>query len=134
MIAVRRNYQQRTAWVLLLSVFPVAAFLLLAIPRQEPRFTEAQWEAIEPGMTEEEVEGILGGPAGDYRANGFTALPEKPFDAEFGREWVGDRGTITILFQNDDHRVAMTGFIPGDESWQDRLQKWWRYHAPSFCR
>jgi hypothetical protein len=118
----------------MLALLPIGTFVALAIPREAPRFTEAQYEVIEPGMTEEEVERILGGPPGDYRANGFVALPEKPFDTEYGREWVGDRGSITILFHNDNHRVSMTGFVPEVERWQDRLRTWCRSHAPSFCR
>ena len=105
------------------------AFFLLTVwftlPPTQPNFIEAQFDAIAHGMTEEEVESILGGPAGDYRGHGYAPLPEKPFDTEYARDWVGQSGSICVLFQRDTGRVAFTYYSPEPTpNWVDQVREW----------
>jgi hypothetical protein len=118
------------------SVFAVlaacsACFLLtvwFTLPPNQPVFTEAQCDTIAQGMTEGEVESLLGAPAGDYRGRRLTPLPEKPFDTEYAKEWIGRRGSICVLFHRATDRVAFVYYTPEPPpNWIERVRDWlWR--------
>ncbi len=100
----------------LLTAVVVCSFLLLAPARS--RITEANCDKIQEGMTQREVEAILGGPPGDYAT--------RPYNREIGmivglhlqnaedyvsKEWIGDEGIITIEFYKDG-TVVWTDWRP----------------------
>jgi hypothetical protein len=86
------------------------ALLPLALPRA-CRVNRAAFERIEEGMTEAEVEEILGGPPGDYRTG-----PPPEFESHFSsgpllmdlRTWQGDDGDAEVCFR--DGRVSWKVF------------------------
>lgn len=81
--------------------------------------TRANFERIEVGMTEAEVERILGGPPGVY-----TNRPDIQAQSgiSFRRFWYGDEGNIVIEVgrdfdepQSSPRRVRNKRFVPADD-------------------
>jgi hypothetical protein len=75
--------------------------------------SEADYYRIEEGMTQDEVEAILGGPPGDYRSQTFhevNFLAGSLGMPPAGRmeEWLGNEGKILVVF-DDKNRVAWKG-------------------------
>jgi hypothetical protein len=72
------------------------ALLPLVLPRHCP-VNRGAFERIEEGMTQAEVEAILGGPPGDYRTQ-----PPAPSRAtvRVWENWEGDEGTVFIWFSS----------------------------------
>ena len=65
----------------------------LVMPRQCP-VNRAAFERIEVGMTQSEVEQILGGPPGDYRTR-----PDDTWRVMVWDEWwLGDEGDVSVGF------------------------------------
>ena len=103
--------KRRLLWVvgLLLIIFVVGCFAyVLSLPRPNRNITPANYAQIQLGMSEVEVESILGGPAGDY----LTA-PEPP-DSDFQlfakrftdlssrhKRWKGDELCVFLDFGAD---------------------------------
>ena len=141
---------------LLLIVGCLAAVLLagyatfrLTAPRH--RITIESFQAIREGMTELEVEAVLGAPAGVYSTEAQTGfyLPKLrsscparwiyASDADFigtgsdlierqgGKEWVGEELSIYICF-NEGGRVleSRSGQVPPtrNESFLAKLRRW----------
>src|SRR5262245_22947693 len=101
----------------------------VVILRPEPAgtgITEANFDRIEEGMTQEDVERIVGCPPGDYtegRAINFRCgLGVVGIRCE---AWVGYKGTILLDFREGDGRlerkVFTQTFIRPQESWFDRI-------------
>src|SRR5262245_17188797 len=76
--------------------------LALALLRPgEPHlaFTEAKCGLIVKGMPRREVEGLLGGPPGDYATRPTYAAPRfGSIETLFAPEWKDDAGNIVIRF------------------------------------
>jgi hypothetical protein len=93
----------------------VGTLLPIVLPRPSP-VTLAVFERIEQGMTRAEVEGVLGGPPGDYRTRPtsrvWISLGEGGSMVAMGfrsREtWEGDEGSIEVTF--DGGIVEATDF------------------------
>jgi hypothetical protein len=86
----------------------VGAFVLWPQP---DRITGKNFRRIKEGMSRHEVEGILGGPAGDYRSVETAEL--FPAWIEFSHlaaselaKWQGDAGNIVLGF-DDAERVTL---------------------------
>lgn len=84
-----------------------------------PEVSRADFERIQVGMTQAEVEAIIGGPPGEYAGYKppwhYRSL-ESPF-AVIGTErkkWTGDGGVIYVGFDVDDGKVRWTKFIGWD--------------------
>jgi hypothetical protein len=118
----------RKLWLALLGVALVLAggtFPLL-FPRPG-RVTEAAFERIEPGMTQAEVEAILGDPPGDYetgRRGLVLNLYGNGVLMEGGRleQWGGDEGFIQVGFGEED-TVLWTQFVPAGRRW-NLIEEW----------
>ncbi len=104
-------------WIILgcvATVLSVAGtmFALLA-SRPESAVNRANAARIEPGMTEDEVKAIFGGPPGDYRIGsraitfdvGLAALPGNTMQT-----WRGDEGLAMVQF-GPDGRVVHADFF-----------------------
>jgi hypothetical protein len=84
------------------GVAAAAAALLFTQPSAS-KITKESLDRIEVGMTAEQVERVLGGPAGDYRTGPTLAyyvpwLKISPGAGEIARwvEWQADAGTIVV--------------------------------------
>jgi len=80
------------------ALLPVPALVSVLAPR--PRINREVFARIEIGMTEKEVEAVLGAPPGDYRTGPgadaaiwvpLSSLAEPPPESVL---WVGDNGLI----------------------------------------
>jgi hypothetical protein len=115
----------------LISLLAVALVLLgtllgLLLPSSCP-VTRAAFERIKPGMTRAEVEGILGGPAGDYSTRpvtflfvveggggsmvvGSPSVTRPVYADETIEEWLGNEGVVFTHFLADG-RVYELWFV-----------------------
>jgi hypothetical protein len=98
-----RNAGSRNHWWLclaLLSILGVGNFaILLTAPSRRSGITKENFDRIRDGMTEAEVEEILGGPPGTY-TDRLVVVPME--GTSFRRWWVGHEGVITILVTPDE--------------------------------
>jgi hypothetical protein len=118
---------------LLLIVGCLAAVLLAGyatLPRQH-RITIENIGAIRDGMTERQVETILGAPAGDYSSGVlFDMVTTQMTGSELmekhgGKVWVGVNGGIWIRFDERGKaviRMSVSG--PVRESFFAKLRRW----------
>jgi hypothetical protein len=87
-------------------------------------FNKANFEQIEIGMTEKEVEALLGIPPGDYSMFAVDGRPRFVFWTLFCPErncyaegWIGDHGSIIVIFDEKEKRVADKHFLqPGNNT------------------
>jgi len=113
------------------------------------RITAESWQKIRIGMTEKEVEVILGGPGAslaehltrwqaaekrigkklwEHFDDNELVEPKdfwKRFDEENGKYWLGRRGIVAIQF--DEGRVRrkqFQGLIAAEPTFIDRLRDW----------
>jgi hypothetical protein len=85
--------------VLAAIVALVGAFIMW--PRTD-RITAANCGLIREGMSQSDVEGILGGPPGDYRTVPTKEWMLKPYrPGEEPKTWQGDTGDIQVVFSPD---------------------------------
>jgi hypothetical protein len=115
----------------------------------QDRTTRASWERIQVGMTEKEVEAILGGPGltwDEYQAKeleaqegGQALMPDEVLDEPMGgflpdaldktRVWRGRRGELGVQFDHGGqarHKYFKGGQIirGADPSFFGRLRDW----------
>jgi hypothetical protein len=97
--------------------------------------TEGAYDRIEEGMSRAQVEGLLGGPPGDYRTKPGLVPLAIPGLADRGvpEVWWGDQGFVVVLFGGTDrvreksfHRLSATEAGP-IETLRWRLAR--RWHA-----
>ncbi len=111
-----------------LGLFAVALFLLW--PGPDPG-TRATYDRIQNGMTESEVEAVVGLPPGDYATapteydRGTAGFEE--FKAIPGLvQWSGDEGTILVGF-DFSWRVAKKAYWPAvGKTEKSTLRSWLR--------
>lgn len=108
----------------------LSAFLgLLAIPRHG--IVEGSAGRIRPGMSQKEVEAILGGPPGDYGPESVASesvcvvVPEPPNREE---TWNAGYVAVSVLFDADGKAVQAreSRCVVGEESWPDTMRRWLR--------
>jgi hypothetical protein len=117
-------------WLILGTVGTVllvaGVIVALLLPRPESPVNEAAAARVQPGLTEAEVEAVLGGPAGDYRVGSRAVTFEvglAPPPGHVLKTWRGDDGLVLIQF-GPDGRVAAVSFVPTpplSNSFLDRL-------------
>jgi hypothetical protein len=90
----------------------LGAILPIVVPRPSP-VTRAVYERIKKGMTEAEVEEILGGPPGDYATRPrqwtyrssflfYSRMPTAEWDHWKWEKWDGDDVTVWVDFHRRD--------------------------------
>jgi hypothetical protein len=104
-----------TLFLLLLSSGGIGWRLLA-----QSRVTEGNFERIEMGMTEAEVESLLGGPAAENNYECF--LGALPTSDGVGGNWYGSDVTIHVSFLNN--AVAMKRLRPPGRE-ETTLDNWW---------
>ena len=107
----------------------LAGYLTLWRTGPQHRITRESFARIQAGMTEQEVEAILGVPAG-YYATARVAFAEcydlrVPAGA-VEKQWTCDEGTILVFFYPAD-RVCVSRFFQVahvDESLLNKARRW----------
>jgi hypothetical protein len=109
----------------------VAAGVVVLWPQTEPnRITQENCDRIKKGMSQAEVETILG-PPGDYRTGpGQGVLAWDPIldgttwhdHCTNGSNWAGDTGWVRVEFDNGDGTVWASEFIESKRIAQHPLE------------
>ena len=110
-----------------LAAVLLAGYATLLVTGPRHRISEGNFAAIEKGMTEKEVEAILGASAGDYSSGKVIVLIVGALQEDEGtKEWVGDDCCVAVRFQ--DGRVVETTCWPVapmfEESFVTKLRRW----------
>ena len=118
----------------------VLAAVALALPaggvtwyltRPEPVITAERARSIQAGMTESEVEALLGGPAGDYAGGAIVTYARGGVGADEtgyhqGTNWWGREGVIQVQFSKEG-RVESAAYYPARSV--ERVTLWERLWA-----
>src|SRR5262249_52945579 len=110
------------------------------------KVTSANYDNIRKGMTENDVEVILGGPPGDYKSfprpcpPGFDAkvLTQHGVhhaDGETIRGWMGEEGTAIIFLDSSGRVREMAFMLPRESEGRfTRFFDWLEARLPSSMR
>ncbi len=98
----------------------IAALVLIVLATPVAGITPDRCARIRPGMTQDQVEAILGAPPGWY--DGITGLrylgSSSDSKGPMGMEWAGDRGSIEVIFDGSG-RVFLASFYRGEATGHD---------------
>jgi hypothetical protein len=100
----RPRMRKRLRWLVCLAVVLVLVGVLvhLLFPSASP-VTRVAFDRIQTGMTQAEVEAILGGPPGDYRTRPMDPIYEnhRSTDPEIEPlQWWGDEGEVLLTVES----------------------------------
>jgi hypothetical protein len=113
----------------LLGAVLLGGYLVLWLTAPRHRVSHLGWEGIEVGMTQTEVEQVLGGPPGNYASTPYGIMRRQivPQGATSLKEWRGEEGVIDVWFGLDGKVVdaywVELGY-PIHESLLTRLRRW----------
>jgi hypothetical protein len=112
-------------WYFCLAAIPLGMAVLDLVQwvnRPEHGFTEGQCQAISKGMTEGEVTGLLGCPAGNYSEKNYLLAPYSRYDRPpgFTRVWAGPRGLIEVMFDPRTKSATHIYYTPDGFSFPPR--------------
>jgi len=100
----------------LFMVTVAAALTVFVLTRPRPVIDEATKNRIQRGMTEAEVDAIIGAPEGIYTPGNFIT-GQKAFDVLITmpgtakrKKWVGEQGLILVFFDNQGKTIAAMYF------------------------
>ena len=113
---------RKRRWLLIgLGVVGLAAALVVLWPRPErPAVTLARLMRLEPGMSEAEVDAVLGPPAADLTA-------AQPVGGGRLLEYVGERMSVKVEFDEDGRYVRCTPNVR-EVNLEERIRlrlNWW---------
>ena len=123
-----------------LAAMLLAGYVVLRLTTPSHRISAESFEAIQIGMTEQEVEAILGAGAGVHTSRcdtgsyfGRCGDPVLGMDMTKrqgvlrGKEWVTEDVSIYIFFDKNGlvaRKCSGTGEPHGDESFLGKLRRW----------
>jgi hypothetical protein len=90
-------------WLAGVALIGLGVWIVAGALRPRHNISQAGFELIRAGMTEREVETILGGPAGDYthgRVDPSECIPSGEWLLD-GKEWVGNESIVTVAFDEE---------------------------------
>jgi len=97
-------------------------FLWVTAPGHHITFENLQ--QIQAGMTEQEVETILGAPAGDY-SNGRTRMwGGVSISKGVNKKWIADDCAIEVAFAPNGRVGGLCITDARPETWIDKLRRW----------
>jgi hypothetical protein len=84
-------------------------------------------EKIQGGLTEQQVETILGAPAGDYSNGRTRTWGGVNYPGGVNKKWIADDCAIEVAFAPNGRvgGVSITDARP--ESWIDKLRRWFGF-------
>lgn len=124
----RKLYGKKSDWCALAGSLAIVISSLLFVVRHDSKFGEESFNSIKVGMTEPEVEAILGYPPGDYRPS-IWKKPKwfvSPTDvAAWPRKKSGiDMQELIKLQEQDLQEWIQKGMRPSPKP-QRVVFKWW---------
>jgi hypothetical protein len=117
---MRKYFELVMAILLAAALITTAILVIFPIPRPETgRFTEKQFKRLMNGMTRDQVEAILGAPAGDYtngkgdyrRFENGQSADGTCVTADLRDRWFGPDGAIFLAFDVDGRMVSGTFWV-----------------------
>jgi hypothetical protein len=99
-----------------LMALVAVGLVVFVLIRPRPTIDEATKNRIQPGMTEAEVDAIIGAPEGVYTPGNFIT-GQKAFEigiamqgAAKRKKWVGEHGMIQVFFDNQGKVITAMFF------------------------
>lgn len=93
----------------------------------QPRIDRETLDRITPGMTEREVERLIGAPAGKYCDFQPTDTRVQQVKGDYKKEWVGNDLIICVGFSEGYVVGKGLGYVTGSvpkASWWERMTSW----------
>lgn len=123
----RKRYCLFLCMAAVVSVLAFAAWTFA--PRRSSAITRDNAAKIQPGMTLEEVDAILGGPERDEAGEAFFAdwsavvsFPQPPGDI-----WIGPQAAVAVAFsENHVRKVVVADVRPRDNGVFALIRRWLR--------
>ncbi|MCI0376235.1 MAG: hypothetical protein L0215_01380 [Gemmataceae bacterium] len=118
--------KRRLLWIAATLVLLLGAgYAVLWLTGPGHRINALSFERIQEGMTEKEVEEILGVPAGDYGTKAHPELTVLPLGDR--KRWTSDDAQIVVDFDKRGLVVLKRlGFVRVGESIWQKLRRWLR--------
>jgi hypothetical protein len=124
-----------------LAAVLLAGYVTLRLTAPEHRITQENILAIQIGMSEKQVEAILGVRAGDYypvTPGGGSRLIGEFFGPHWlsrsnlakkpgGKYWIGENAAVWVRFDESAHAVEIWNGVTWavrEESFLDKLRRW----------
>src|SRR5262249_14959883 len=105
----------------------IGALWLFRSMNAKPAFTEELSAKIKPGMTEQEVEAIVGCPPGDYTTRPYDDPPTLRgafflSKSVIHRVWISDSGRIAVFFNKQGVVIDVEFWrVHPDATWIERI-------------
>ena len=112
-----------------LTAMLLATYGILRLTAPRPKLTLDNMEAIEDGMTLQEVEKILGAPAGNYSSLRDAEAADLPqcYDKPGDKNWVDDQMWLGVRF-DEAGNVKARYYYPhrrnDNRTFLDNLRRW----------
>jgi hypothetical protein len=110
---------KKRTWITVGIAIALVATILLWLLRPTPWFSESAFDLLREGMSEAEVEEVLGRPAGDYRTYGFEAYR---YPSSVGGVPIKRAGRSWMEIEELRHRQG------GDWQLMMTERHWWGHH------
>jgi hypothetical protein len=101
-------------------------YLALWLSASRHRINQESIKLIEIGMTQSEVEALLGAPPGNYSVGGISAhaIPPPPYRRE---DWIGDECAVDVYFDSSGNVIGVSVnpvFKVPRESMVAKIRRW----------
>jgi hypothetical protein len=113
------------AWVGVVVLAVAGALVVYFQP--QPRIDKETLDRITPGMTEKEVENLIGAPPGRYCDFEPMDTRVQQVKGDYKKEWVGNDLIICVGFSDGKVVGKGLGYVTGSmpkASWWERMTSW----------
>src|SRR5215471_8048203 len=103
---------RRLFWLAFAACLCLAVFWGVRLLTTQHRINRESFEKIQVGMTQSDVESLLGVPPGDYSTREYTFLePPWPLSKIWEFQWIGNDGRIRVKL-DEKRNVATYHWCP----------------------